>query len=152
MSLTLSVRGVRREESHKILSGILKDTHEKHARGELDHLKPTPEEEEAVSQLFPSPSGTRCRVLMVLYVSQNRLHHALMEQEHGYNEDDQVDAVGMIDALGNQMHDNKYDLQHRLESFFEMDKNKDAFLTEVLCYIISICPHNMAQERYTHIL
>jgi len=95
----------KREASHKILSGILKDTHEKHERGELPVHKPTPEEEEA-----------------------NRLHHALMEDDH---HEDEVEAEGMFDALGNQMHDNKFDLQHRLDSFWDMDKNKDAFLTEI---------------------
>jgi len=52
----------------------------------------------------------------------------MMDEDH---HEDEIDAEGMFDALGNQMHDNKYDLQQRLDTFWDMDKNKDAFITTV---------------------
>lgn len=96
----------RHKESHAILTKILKDTHEKHARGELPVHEPTEEE-----------------------LEQARIHKNLQDWDNDHWEHEQ-EAPGMIDALGNQMHDTKYDLQHRLSEFLALDLNKNAFLEE----------------------
>jgi len=93
-------------DSHALLSKMVKDTHAKAERGELPHHEPTAEEIEA-----------------------ERTHEALQALDHDHLDHD-PDAPGMINALGNQMLDNKYELQHRMEEFWELDINKDAFLTE----------------------
>jgi hypothetical protein len=97
----------RQADSHAHLSGLLKETMEKHERGELPVHEPTPEELEA-----------------------QRFHEAMEEAEHDHLDSD-PEAPGMYNALGDQMHDNKYELQHRLEEFWELDLNKDAFLSDV---------------------
>jgi len=96
----------KHKESHAILSKILKDTHEKHARGELPVHEPTEEE-----------------------LEQARIHKNLQDWDKDHW-DHEEEAPGMIDALGNQMHDTKYDLKHRMEEFYSIDVNKDAFIQE----------------------
>jgi len=96
----------RQQESHALLNKIIQDTHEKHERGELPVHQPTKEE-----------------------LEEARVQQALHDLDHDLDEHE-PEAPGMIDALGNQMHDTKYDLLHRLEEFWDLDKNKDAFLSE----------------------
>merc|ERR1711871_1360048 len=114
----------KHKESHAILSKILKDTHEKHARGELPVHEPTEEQKE-----------------------NERVHKALRELDDEH--DHHPDAPGMIDALGNQMQDSPHDLKSRLKEFWRLDKNKDAFLTEDIDFYHAVRrPSNLDHESF----
>merc|ERR1712086_43120 len=115
----------KKKESHAALTGMLKDIQGKHARGELPEHEPTKEE-----------------------LENARMHQMLQEHDDEFENHD-PDAVGMFDALGNQMRDNKYDLQHRLDVFWRMDKNKDAFLTlaDDLKFLHKV-PSNLVENEF----
>merc|ERR1712046_277343 len=114
----------RKQESHAVLTKILKDTHEKHERGELPVHQPTPVE-----------------------LEEARITQMLHDMDHEMDTHE-PEAPGMIDALGNQMHDTKYDLMHRLEEFWSMDKNKDAFLSDVDFVHLSKRPVHLTPEAF----
>jgi hypothetical protein len=79
-------------------------------------------------------------------IEAEQMHRDLHDMDDDH--DDHVEAEGMIDPLGNQMHDSEIDLKHRMEEFWDMDKNKDAFLsTEDFAHLVRR-PGNLVPDAF----